>query len=161
MICTALLWAGCGRSASPDPEDGSPGAVELSSARPAPRRALTDLDRFRLIQIVRRSSPCPGGSTVDAWVENRVANAGGPLLYSDWVISPVEDGVYTVTFSYTWRTSSFEILKDALTWTVVDDTGVVTGPLEDAWNDGSSQEDPRVEERTASEPVASATEPSS
>ena len=154
MFCTALMWVGCGRSASPE-------AVDLLAAGPAPRRALTDLDRSALIQAVRQSSPRPGAPTVDAWVANRVANAGGPLLYSDWIISPGEDGVHEVRFSYTWRTPSFEILRDTLTWTVLEDTRVVTGPLDDSSNDDAPQEDPMVEERPAVRPVANATEPSS
>ena len=161
MLCAASMGVGCGRSASPDPESGSPEGTDLAVPRPAPRRALTDLDQARLIQIVRQSNPIPGGPTVDAWVENRVAHAGGPLLYSDWAIAPGEEGVHTVKFSYTWRTSRFEILKETLAWTVEEDTRVVTGPLEEASNDGTSPEDTQVVAPPSAKPTATATEPPS
>lgn len=159
MVFTALMGVGCGGPASPSPDDESPEATDAAVTRPASRRPLTDVDRSRLIQIVRQSSPLPGGPTVDAWVERKVATASGPLLYSDWAVLPGEDGVHEVTFSYKWRTSSFEILSEAMTWTVAEDTRVVTGPLEASPQGGPAQDEPRADEQPAAEPVAGTTEP--
>lgn len=160
LFCTAWMGAGCGRSAPSDADDGSPDVAGQSVTRPAPRRALTDFDQSRLIQVVRQSRPRPGGPTVDEWVESRVANAGGPLLYSDWTISPGNDGMHKVKFSYTWRSSGFEIMKDTLTWTVAEDTRTVTGPLEETTNDESSPVDLQVEGQPTVDPAANATDPS-
>lgn len=101
------------------------------------RTMTTPLPDQEVLQLVREKAAPDGTGATDDWLQRRLGELQGQVLFPRWQVARRGSSKYEVTFTYTWIDITNHISSRGFAWTVDGGLKLVGEPREVEFNEAT------------------------
>lgn len=128
LVALAAALAGCGPDNQYERAYFAAREAERLEQEDMRRTLTTPLPDQEVLQLVReKTSPDDSGSTGD-WLQRRLSELPGQVLFPRWQVARRGSSKYEVTFTFTWIDATNHISSRGYAWTVDGGLKLVSDP---------------------------------